>query len=235
MVFWVYLVENKSWWLCVHTWADTHSPKHRHTHTHTGPSMPSSQGTRLSKVLWLHIIVWCLLPALYNLLSEPGSPRSTPWGTELNASNCLGGDAKKPWEGSGNLGQGNNGPVASKQATWVHLKALGMLGTWGASSWGSPQRAEKLTCSPSTPIPGGACSHLCQFPGLSGLQHGGQRSFWTRESLRHQGQGVLAGSWTHVDRHGTGEAGFHTMGKPVASGIHFSGQVTFLGTQASRG
>lgn len=134
----------------------------------------------------------------------------------MNASNCLGGDAKKPWEGSGNLGQGNNGPVANKQATWVHLGALGILGTWGASSWGSPQRAGKLTCLPSTPIPGGGCSQPCKSPRLSGLQYGGQRSFWTTESLRHQGRGALAGSWTHVDRHGTGEAVFHTMGKPVA-------------------
>ena len=118
--------------------------------------------------------------------------------------------------GSGNLVPGNNGPIANKQATWVLLGALGMLGTWGASSWGSPQRAGKLVCSPSTPIPGGSCSQPCQFPRLSGLQHGGQRSFWTRESLRHQGRGVLAGSWTQVDRHGTGGAVFHTMGKPVA-------------------
>ena len=125
MVFWRYLVENKTWWLYVHTWADTHSPEytHRPTHTYTHRSVhafltgdPSLQGALTSHYSLV------ALPALYSLLSEPGSPRSTPWGTELNASDCLGGDAKKPggrqWE-----------PGAREQ--WTNRQQASHLGTLG--------------------------------------------------------------------------------------------------------
>ena len=177
MIFWLYWVKNKTWWLYVHTWADTQELPHPFL-----TESSSLQDALISHFTHHHFRVCCL---------RLGAP-------ELSASSYLGGEARKPWEGGGDLGQGNDELMegfAIKQAPWGHLgfSAAGSArnaGARGTSSQGSPLRSRELGCLPSAPITEGGCSQPCQSPSLSGLQHGGQLDSHERNG---KGQGDMMG------------------------------------------